>query len=101
MPYAGAHRGVAFSVHCVNGAWKCTINKESFGHYSERDHAIRGPIQHVASIFPNEASIVRLVGAILLEQNDEWAVTRHYMSLETMVGLCNDPGVGSKAIPAT
>jgi hypothetical protein len=28
-------------------------------------------------------------------------VTRRYMSLETMVGLCNDQGVGSKGIPAT
>ena len=55
---------------------------------------------NVASIFPNEGAIVRLVGAILLEQNDEWAVTRRYMSLETMVGLCNDPAVRSKAIPA-
>ena len=55
---------------------------------------------NVASIFPNEAAIVRLVGAILLEQNDEWAVTRRYMSLETMIGLCNDPAVGQKAIPA-
>jgi transposase-like protein len=54
---------------------------------------------NVASIFPNEDAVVRLVGAILLEQNDEWAVTRRYMSLETMVGLCNDPGVGPKAIP--
>ena len=55
---------------------------------------------NVASIFPNEAAIVSLVGAILLEQNDEWAVTRRYMSLETMIGLCNDPAVGQKAIPA-
>ena len=55
---------------------------------------------NVASIFPNEAAIVRLVGAILLEQNDEWAVTRRYRSLETMIGLCNDPAVGQKAIPA-
>jgi len=56
---------------------------------------------NVASIFPNEDAIVRLVGAILLEQNDEWAVTRRYMSLETMTGLSNDPAVGTRAIPAT
>jgi transposase-like protein len=55
---------------------------------------------NVASIFPNEAAIVRLIGAILLEQNDEWAVTRRYMSLETMVGLCNDHAVGPRASPA-
>jgi putative transposase len=49
---------------------------------------------NVVSIFPNEKAIIRLVGAILLEQNDEWAVTRRYMSLETMAGLCDDPTVG-------
>ena len=46
----------------------------------------------VVGIFPNEAAITRLVGAILLEQNDEWAVQRaRYMTLETITTLSDDP----------
>ena len=46
----------------------------------------------VVGIFPNDAAITRLVGALLLEQNDEWAVQRaRYMTLETMAPLSDDP----------
>jgi transposase-like protein len=53
----------------------------------------------VVGIFPNEDAIVRLVGAIVLEQNDEWAVQRaRYMSLETIAPLSDDPTVSLPAI---
>src|SRR5262252_3276690 len=53
----------------------------------------------VVGIFPNEDAIVRLVGAILLEQNDEWAVQRgRYMTLETIAPLSDDPIVSLPTI---
>jgi len=42
----------------------------------------------------------RLVGALLLEQNDEWAVQRRYMSLETLEGLSDDPQARPRRIAA-
>lgn len=49
----------------------------------------------IVGIFPNEAAITRLVDAILLEQNDEWAVRRaRYITLESMAPVGDDPLVG-------
>jgi putative transposase len=53
----------------------------------------------VVGIFPNEAAITRLVGAILLEQNDEWAVQRsRYMTLVTIAPMSDDPTIGLPTI---
>ena len=55
----------------------------------------------VVGIFPNEDAITRLMGAILLEQNDEWAVQRaRYITLETIAPMSDDPLVSLPAVAA-
>jgi transposase-like protein len=41
----------------------------------------------VVGIFPNDASIIRLIGAVLLQQNDEWLLPHRYMQIEAMTEL--------------
>jgi len=54
----------------------------------------------VVGIFPNEGAITRLIGAILMEQSDEWAVQRaRYMTLETMAPVSDNPIVMLSAVP--
>lgn len=45
---------------------------------------------NVIGIFPNDAAIVRLVGAMMLEQNDEWSLQRRYMQLEGLLSLSDN-----------
>lgn len=54
----------------------------------------------VIGIFPNDAAVVRLVGALMLEQNDEWAVSRRYMTLETLGAMSDTPFISLPALAA-
>jgi putative transposase len=56
----------------------------------ERQNAEIKRRTNVVGIFPNEAAITRLIGAMLLEQNDEWSLQRRYMQLEGLQTLSDN-----------
>lgn len=95
--------GSALLSSTVAPAHRCALRPSGLGVARHREcRTFRQALQGCACVrddcrFPIEAAIVRLVGAILIEQTDERAVSRRHMSLETLAGLCDEPTVKAKA----
>jgi len=72
-------------------------------HFNNPLERLNGEIKRrtdTVGICSNEADVVRLVGALLLEQNDGWVIQRRYMCLETLAPLNDAPPVSLPPVAA-
>jgi Transposase, Mutator family len=58
--------------------------------HGQVSHVLKMLGADVVGIFPNEASIIHLIGAVLFEQNDEWQASSCYMMVEAFVRIDNE-----------
>jgi len=65
----------------------------------ERVNREIGRRSDVIGIFPNDQALIRLAGALLIEQCDEWLVSRRYLSVESLAQVLEDLGEHTKEVP--
>ena len=89
MPAARSCRGRPAGVHGVPPEhWSKLRSTNPL----ERVNREIGRRSDVVGIFPNDTSAIRLAGALLIEQNDEWIVCRRYLSEESLALVLEDQG---------